>query len=698
MSERHATIRFSYRANKATKVEVLSSEWKCLKLDYQKNNGTSKLFVNSVDVKFDKNLPKKVSFQYKVDDHKLGIKDKWIQIKPTIKSPIIICNYEKSRPNDQTKKITLRFTIDYKTKYGQNLFIVGSIPEFGFWNYKYAYKMTYVENNDNYNWQAEIQLKCLPEILTYKYFVDLSDGNKRFEGGSARYFELSDTLSNDPMKVIEFNDKWRNKNIYIKNKKDSSLITQLMTKNANTNIKCAKLIFYTIYKIKNDNEFNHLSKNKYMLSVVGDIDELGQWKPEKSLQLTYCKSGLWAGSINIDISETQNISFKFKLLLNILNRKDKKRVYEYYWMLGDDINYSKHFTDFNNEKIFIIEIGKKNFDIDSRTKISDLPFYANYKLMAEETVSILHSKKYIPKNSEEEINIDEEISSMISETITYKPDHIFGFNTVKRNDFCKVEVLDESTFDAAKRIQNNLNIKDVCVLNFASATQPGGGFLHGRQAQEEYLSRSSLLYGSLKPQKEMYKYHKDHNDPYYTDYLIYSPKVPVIRKDNGDLVPPYYVSVITSAAVNFNQILINYNDHKKFNEDDIEEAQFDDQEDNINDNNGNDNNNNDNNDNDNCELNDIQRKAQEIMFIRCEKILKLAIMKMNRAIVLGAFGCGVFKNDPKMICRIFKKLLFDDKYEYAKFFDYVVFAIKKGVNDSTNFDVFNHIINTNDEL
>ena len=235
MSKKSVTLRFSYRSAKANTVEVHSPEWKSLKLDYRQSNDEYKLFTKKIDLKFNNNSPKNVSFQYFVDGKPQGKKDKWISVKPSFKNPIIICNYD----NFHKKKVLLRFTIDYKTNFGENLKITGSIPELGFWNSKYGYQMSYVDNNDNYNWQAEIELDGIPEILMYRYYVVNSDGSKRFESGSVRTIRLADILANDTSKIIELNDCWRNKSIFIKDKDDTSLIGQLMTKDINTHSKIA---------------------------------------------------------------------------------------------------------------------------------------------------------------------------------------------------------------------------------------------------------------------------------------------------------------------------------------------------------------------------------------------------------------------------------------------------------------------------
>ena len=60
------------------------------------------------------------------------------------------------------------------------------------------------------------------------------------------------------------------------------------------------------------------------------------------------------------------------------------------------------------------------------------------------------------------------------------------------------------------------------LLNFASAKSPGGGFLNGARAQEEYLARSSCLYQCIR-WNPMYAFHRANDDPLYTDYAIYSP-------------------------------------------------------------------------------------------------------------------------------------------------------------------------------
>ena len=116
------------------------------------------------------------------------------------------------------------------------------------------------------------------------------------------------------------------------------------------------------------------------------------------------------------------------------------------------------------------------------------------------------------------------------------------------NHQTEFEVKNETTLSAAQRLLGSGH--NPVALNFASATHPGGGFLSGARAQEEYLARSSGLYACLR-NNPMYKFHMWNYDPLYSNYAIYSPAVPVFRADDGAfLEEPYTVAIITSPAAN----------------------------------------------------------------------------------------------------------------------------------------------------
>lgn len=280
------------------------------------------------------------------------------------------------------------------------------------------------------------------------------------------------------------------------------------------------------------------------------------------------------------------------------------------------------------------------------------------KAIAHQTLKIIKTGKYTFRrkdNSIEEINVSKQISQCVEHTRTYKPNYYYDKKprnpTVKkRKKMCQIEVVPESTFGSAKRLVKKEKISKTCVLNFASATKPGGGFRNGRTAQEESLSRQSALYQSLKTHPEMYKYNlkHDNDDSFYNDYMIYSPKVPVFRSDLSERLfgknELFLSSVITSAAPNLHDVSKYQQNRKHY---------------------------------------------KTIFYERCRKILLLAIEKHNDAIVLGAYGCGVFENDPKFVSSVFKKLLFKGKNgdePLCYYFDKVTFSIT-GCK-SENFQVF----------
>lgn len=76
----------------------------------------------------------------------------------------------------------------------------------------------------------------------------------------------------------------------------------------------------------------------------------------------------------------------------------------------------------------------------------------------------------------------------------------------------------------------------VAVLNFASATNPGGGVTRGSSAQEESVCRCSTLYPALDtPElwRAFYKFHRERRDVRYTDACIYTPGITIVKTDTA---------------------------------------------------------------------------------------------------------------------------------------------------------------------
>ncbi|MGW1005650.1 TIGR02452 family protein [Streptomyces sp. NPDC002520] len=189
------------------------------------------------------------------------------------------------------------------------------------------------------------------------------------------------------------------------------------------------------------------------------------------------------------------------------------------------------------------------------------------------------------------------------------------------------EVTGERTLEAARRLAG----APVAALNFASARNPGGGYLNGAQAQEEALCRASALHTCLLEARAFYDHHRAHRDPFYSDRVIHSPAVPVFRDDRGRLLAePYPVGFLTAAAPNAGV---------------------------------------------------IRRTAPErtgevpaALASRAERVLETAAAHGYRRLVLGAWGCGVFQNDPAHVAGAFRALL-GPGGRFAHTFEHVVFGV-----------------------
>jgi uncharacterized protein (TIGR02452 family) len=201
------------------------------------------------------------------------------------------------------------------------------------------------------------------------------------------------------------------------------------------------------------------------------------------------------------------------------------------------------------------------------------------------------------------------------------------------------EVANETTLAAAERLARG-GLRPFA-LNFASAKHPGGGFLRGDPAQEESLCRASGLYACIDG-NPMYAFHARIGGGFYTNYAIYSPDVPVFFTDAGNPLPqPYRCSFITAPAVNAGDFLDGTPERTA--------------------------------------------EVREEMARRIEKVLAIAAGHGHDTAVLGAWGCGVFRNDPEMIAELFRAA-FDGRFRGV--FGRVAFAVLDGSADRSTIDAF----------
>ena len=120
-----------------------------------------------------------------------------------------------------------------------------------------------------------------------------------------------------------------------------------------------------------------------------------------------------------------------------------------------------------------------------------------------------------------------------------------------------IEVRGEGTVDAIFRLSGGARLcPKMGVLDFASAKNPGGGFLNGAMAQEESLAASGGLYRTLTPHEGYYRRNRACGTMMYTGCAIYSPDVVFFRDEKFRLLPrPVTASVLTLPAVNLGQVM-----------------------------------------------------------------------------------------------------------------------------------------------
>lgn len=221
-----------------------------------------------------------------------------------------------------------------------------------------------------------------------------------------------------------------------------------------------------------------------------------------------------------------------------------------------------------------------------------------------------------------------------------------------------VKVSAKRSFEAAS-LYRGLKI---AVHNFASASNPGGGVVRGANAQEECLCRCSGLYFCLNTStmwEGFYTPHRKAKDPLHNDDIIYTPGITVFKTDTAKpkLMPEsewYNVNVITCAAPN-----LRANPSNSYNSGDGDRVAV-------------------------LSDDDLLKLHEK----RLRRILDVAALNEEEVVILGAFGCGAFLNDPKVVAQAAKNVLED--YLYA--FKVIEYAIYCSPREDKNFKIFNQVL------
>lgn len=192
--------------------------------------------------------------------------------------------------------------------------------------------------------------------------------------------------------------------------------------------------------------------------------------------------------------------------------------------------------------------------------------------------------------------------------------------------------------------------KKVCVLNFASAINPGGGVVNGASSQEECICRCSTLYPCLNNSwmwDMFYMPHRYKTDPLHNNDCIYTPNVCIFKSDIDFPKPLWqkywqYVNILTCAAPNLHP-------RSGMSADDISVSEL-----------------------------------EALLTGRIRRIFEIAVAEGNEVLILGAFGAGAFMNPPKTVAKVFHNVMQD----YLSYFDIIEYAVYHAEHEISNYEAF----------
>ncbi len=268
--------------------------------------------------------------------------------------------------------------------------------------------------------------------------------------------------------------------------------------------------------------------------------------------------------------------------------------------------------------------------------------------VAKETVSIVARGSY-ESASGSAVDLRTAIARAVTGTLLYRPEDLASL-VARRSKarsgavaVTRIEVTTETTAQAARRLAEQEGEAGAVALNFASAKNPGGGFLGGAKAQEEDLARCSALYECLLTQRAYYDANRAWGSALYTDHMIYSPEVPFFRDEKLKLLDaPFVVSILTAPAPNAGAVWKNHPEDGP--------------------------------------------QIRSTLEDRAKKLLLVAADRGHRCLILGAWGCGAFHNDPQHVAEVFAVHL--ASATFADVFDRVIFAIYERGPERPNLAAF----------
>ena len=245
------------------------------------------------------------------------------------------------------------------------------------------------------------------------------------------------------------------------------------------------------------------------------------------------------------------------------------------------------------------------------------------------------------------IDSDNRVKASLTNSILYRsttPLDPITDETDKTQQPISIHVVNLDSFDCAEKLTLE-GKQNISVLNMASSTSPGGGYLSGAGAQEEALCRRSTLYLTIRRQRNFH--------PIPPHGGIYSPDVLVFRTNDDtqcSLLPVenrWWTSVISVAAIKKPQLSPSEEDFAR----------------------------------------EVDREDTRE---RIRTILRIAVLQERKNLVLGSLGCGAFCNPPKAVAGCFKRVLQEN--EFKNRFEGIWFAvIERGGTE--NYYIFKEALN-----
>lgn len=178
----------------------------------------------------------------------------------------------------------IKFSIDYRTYWGQKLLVTGSIKELGKWNHEKALELSLRAGE---TWEATVDVPDGTTSFEYKYFtLDENHGWTGFEFGDNRDFQIP----KERFKEIAIRDYWRSANdeqnlLYTSPFQLSLLVPGEESKSPAA---LAKTKSFHRFRIRAPRVGRNLK-----LCIIGSTEALGNWNEERAVIMECRKYPIW---------------------------------------------------------------------------------------------------------------------------------------------------------------------------------------------------------------------------------------------------------------------------------------------------------------------------------------------------------------------------------------------------------------------